>query len=130
MQPGKGKLSPKSLVPSEILRPDYALDGKPKVTKRGLPWNIVPQTLEDIARMRVAGKLAREVLDAAIRSVRPGMTTDEIDKLVHKETIARNAYPSPLNYHGFPKSCCTSLNEVGSDLDQCLGSFEKIICCI
>ena len=59
-------------------------------------------------------KLAREVLDAAIRSVRPGMTTDDIDKLVHMETIARNAYPSPLNYHGFPKSCCTSINEVRS----------------
>jgi methionyl aminopeptidase len=44
--------------------------------------------------------------------VAPGMTTDAIDELVTRETIARGAYPSPLNYHNFPKSCCTSINEV------------------
>lgn len=62
--------------------------------------------------MRVAGKHAREVLDAAIRMVRVGITTEDIDKLVFAETIARNCYPSPLNYSKYPKSCCTSLNEV------------------
>jgi len=62
--------------------------------------------------MRVAGRIAREVLDAAVSSVRVGMTTDEIDKLVHTETVRRKSYPSPLNYQGFPKSCCTSINEV------------------
>ena len=65
--------------------------------------------------MRVVGRLAREVLDAATRLVAtagPGLTTDEIDALVHKETVARGAYPSPLNYRGFPKSCCTSVDEV------------------
>ena len=40
------------------------------------------------------------------------MTTHEIDEIVHTETIKRNSYPSPLNYHGFPRSCCTSINEV------------------
>ena len=40
------------------------------------------------------------------------MTTNEIDEIVHTETIKRNSYPSPLNYHGFPRSCCTSINEV------------------
>jgi methionyl aminopeptidase len=44
--------------------------------------------------------------------VRAGITTDEIDNIVHEETLKRGAYPSPLNYHGFPKSCCTSVNEV------------------
>jgi methionyl aminopeptidase len=44
--------------------------------------------------------------------VRPGVTTEQIDQMVHEETIKRNAYPSPLNYHDFPKSCCTSVNEV------------------
>eukprot|EP01038_Epipyxis_sp_PR26KG_P006216 gene6216-8564_t len=107
-----GIMSPKSIVPTGIQLPDYALDGKPKVAREGLPWDIKPQTKEDIARMRVAGKMAREVLDSAIRIVKPGITTDDIDKLVHKETIKRGAYPSPLNYHGFPKSCCTSVNEI------------------
>jgi methionyl aminopeptidase len=62
--------------------------------------------------MRTVCKLAREVLDIAIASAKVGVTTDEIDKIVHEATIERNAYPSPLNYRGFPKSCCTSVNEV------------------
>eukprot|EP00957_Ditylum_brightwellii_P056460 4279403-Ditylum_brightwellii.AAC.1 len=62
--------------------------------------------------MRASGRLAREVLDLAGRAVRPGVTTDEIDNIVHGATIKAGAYPSPLNYHNFPKSCCTSLNEV------------------
>lgn len=62
--------------------------------------------------MRVSGRIAREVLDSVARVLKPGITTDEIDALVHQETIARGAYPSPLNYCGFPKSCCTSINEV------------------
>jgi methionyl aminopeptidase len=52
------------------------------------------------------------VLDAAARAVRPGVTTDSIDEVAHAEAVSRGAYPSPLNYHGFPKSCCTSVNEV------------------
>jgi methionyl aminopeptidase len=44
--------------------------------------------------------------------VRPGITTDEIDVFVHEATVERGAYPSPLNYHGYPKSVCTSVNEV------------------
>ena len=62
--------------------------------------------------MRESGRVAREVLDIAGRAVEAGITTDEIDNIVHEETLKRNAYPSPLNYHGFPKSCCTSVNEV------------------
>merc|ERR1719247_517212 len=62
--------------------------------------------------MIAAGRVAREVLDAAGRLVAPGVTTDSIDAAVHEAAIARGAYPSPLNYHGFPKSCCTSVNEV------------------
>lgn len=52
-------------------------------------------------------QLAREVLDIAASHVRPGITTDEIDAIVHEATIERNAYPSPLNYRNFPKSVCT-----------------------
>ena len=62
--------------------------------------------------MRASGRVAREVLDSVARQIKVGMTTDEIDAIVHQETINRGAYPSPLNYCGFPKSCCTSINEV------------------
>jgi methionyl aminopeptidase len=57
-------------------------------------------------------QLAREVLDIAASHIRPGVTTDEIDAVVHQACIERNAYPSPLNYRHYPKSVCTSINEV------------------
>lgn len=63
-------------------------------------------------RMREACHLAAECLLAVGDHLRPGMTTLEIDELVHQFIVDRGAYPSPLNYHGFPKSVCTSLNEV------------------
>lgn len=83
---------------------------------------------EEIEGIRAACRIGREVLDVAARMVRPGVTTDQIDEArealgrlcrlltlsrlgclqaVHEATIARNAYPSPLNYYNFPKSCCT-----------------------
>jgi methionyl aminopeptidase len=52
-------------------------------------------------------QIGREVLDEAARALRVGITTEEIDKIVFNATIERGAYPSPLNYRGFPKSCCT-----------------------
>lgn len=107
-----GTLSPKSEVPKAILKPDYAKDGKPKNTKQGPAWEVTAQTPEDIVRMRKSGRIAREVLDAAVRYCKPGVTTDSIDRLVHEECMKRDSYPSPLNYHGFPKSCCTSVNEI------------------
>jgi methionyl aminopeptidase len=107
-----GIQSPMREVPEHIARPDYARDGKPRGTVPKFPWNINVNSPEDIEKMRVAGRLAREVLDIAGRAVSPGMTTDDIDFIVHEATIARNAYPSPLNYHRFPKSCCTSINEI------------------
>lgn len=73
------------------------------------------KTPAEIEKMRAAGRVAREVLDIAGRAVRAGITTDEIDNIVHEETLRRGAYPSPLNYHGFPKSCCTSVNEVSKE---------------
>ena len=57
------------------------------------------------------------MLDLAGALVAPGVTTDSIDALVHEEALKRGAYPSPLNYHGFPKSCCTSVNEEGAEPD-------------
>lgn len=61
--------------------------------------------------MRASGRLAARVLDYAGSLVRAGVTTDEIDRAVHKMIVEHNAYPSPLNYGKFPKSCCTSVNE-------------------
>jgi methionyl aminopeptidase len=61
---------------------------------------------------RRACRIGREVLDAGGRAVRAGATTDEIDRVVHEACIERGAYPSPLNYYNFPKSVCTSVNEV------------------
>jgi len=54
----------------------------------------------------------RKVLDACATAVRPGVTTDELDRIAHDVTVAGGGYPSPLNYCSFPKSCCTSINEV------------------
>lgn len=107
-----GIVSEMRKVPEEIPRPDYWKDGRPKARQPRFPWEITTLSDEEIARMRVSGRLAREVLDIAGRMVRPGVLTDEIDITVHEEIIKRGAYPSPLNYNKFPKSCCTSINEV------------------
>lgn len=106
------KRSPTRAVPEGIMRPDYWEDGIPKKTGARLPWVIETKSPEAIEAMRKSGRIAREVLDAAGRAVKVGMTTDDIDAIVHAETTLRGAYPSPLNYNGFPKSCCTSVNEV------------------
>ncbi|EJD44034.1 methionine aminopeptidase [Auricularia subglabra TFB-10046 SS5] len=105
-------LSPRRTVPDHIPRPDYALDGKPKseALREARELRVLSKELQD--KMRVCSKLAREVLDIAGAAVKPGITTDEIDAIVHQAIIERNAYPSPLNYRNFPKSVCTSVNEV------------------
>ncbi|TRY60508.1 hypothetical protein DNTS_001479 [Danionella cerebrum] len=124
-----GKLRPhyplttKRIVPSNIQRPDYA--DHPLAAEVGLLAGMSEseQTMkgtsqikilnaEEIEGMRIVCKLAREVLDIAAAMVKPGVTTEEIDHAVHLACTARNCYPSPLNYYNFPKSCCTSVNEV------------------
>ena len=102
-----GVVSPRRSVPDHIGRPPYADTG---LVRR---WNEgAVKSPEIIERMRVAGRTAAEVLRLAGEFVRPGITTDEIDVYVHDLCIERNAYPSPLNYNGYPKSVCTSANEV------------------
>ncbi|GAY41945.1 hypothetical protein CUMW_063250 [Citrus unshiu] len=87
--------------------------GTPKVEPNSDLQHVVEiKTPDQIERMRETCRIAREVLDAAARMIRPGVTTDEIDRVVHEATITAGGYPSPLNYHFFPKSCCTSVNEV------------------
>jgi len=100
-------------IPDNISKPDYAVTGVPISEKQAKSSAFIEvKTKEQIEGMRKVCRLAREVLDIAAKSARIGVTTDEIDKIVHEACIERGAYPSPLNYRGFPKSCCTSINEV------------------
>jgi methionyl aminopeptidase len=69
-------------------------------------------TPEIIEAMRVAGRIAARALAAGGEAVQPGVTTDEVDRVVHEFLVEHGAYPSTLGYRGYPKSCCTSLNEV------------------
>ncbi|NDD96855.1 MAG: type I methionyl aminopeptidase [Actinobacteria bacterium] len=102
-----GVISPMRSVPSHIVKPSYADTGDV------VRWNESPvKSPEIIERMRHAGQMAADILRLAGEYVKPGMTTDDIDVFVHDLTIERGAYPSPLNYHRYPKSVCTSLNEV------------------
>lgn len=103
-----GTVSPRRTVPAHIPRPDYADSGKPL----GSRTRHLIKDADQIARMRRACQAARRVLDRLCTEVRPGLTTDAIDALCHELTIAEGAYPSTLNYHGYPKSLCTSVNEV------------------
>jgi methionyl aminopeptidase len=102
-----GILSPPRPVPVDIARPEYV--GR----RRPTPFNgSEVKDGETIDRMRRAGKIAAQALVAAGQAVRPGITTDELDQIGHEFLIAHGAYPSTLGYRGYPKSMCTSLNEV------------------
>jgi methionyl aminopeptidase len=72
----------------------------------------VIHTSQDILHMRDACKAAAQLLDYACSLVKEGMSTEELDARVHDQCIQMDCYPSPLLYHGFPKSCCTSVNNV------------------
>src|SRR4029078_3551346 len=67
---------------------------------------------KEIDALRRACKIAAQTLVRVGELIRPGITTDEINRFVHEDTLRRSARPAPLNYHGFPKSVCTSVNEV------------------
>lgn len=75
-------------------------------------YNIRLKKSADIEAIRRAGRLALDTLDLVERHLRPGMRTEEINTLVHEFTIKKGAIPAPLNYRGFPKSVCVSVNEV------------------
>ena len=102
-----GRLSPPRPVPSTIPRPEYVgRDDPRRDTSDGV------RTPEIIEAMRIASRLAAQALQEGGKAVRPGNTTDDIDAVVHEFLCDHGAYPSTLGYKGFPKSCCTSLNEV------------------
>jgi methionyl aminopeptidase len=102
-----GQLSAQRPVPAHIPRPEYV--GKPRPSRLAEPWVQSPEVIE---AMRTAGKIAAQALVTAGQAVGPGVTTDHIDAVVHEYLCDHDAYPSTLGYKGFPKSCCTSLNEV------------------
>ncbi len=73
--------------------------------------SIIIKTPEEIEKMRISGKLAAEVLQMIESHIKPGITTDELDTICHNYIVnEQQAIPAPLNYHGFPKSICTSVN--------------------
>lgn len=102
-----GRVSPVRPVPAHIVLPEYV--GKPTANE-GHDSNMY--TAEEIERVRAAGKIAAGAIVEASKICVPGTTTDEIDVLVHEYICDHGAYPSTVDYRGYPKSVCTSLNEV------------------
>jgi methionyl aminopeptidase len=102
-----GLVSPLRLVPTTIPRPEY-------VGKTGpAPYTGTDMyTPEEVELVRESGQIAARAIEAAAEHIRPGVTTDELDRIAHDYMVAHNAYPSTLGYRGFPKSSCTSINEV------------------
>ncbi|MFM1987014.1 MAG: Methionine aminopeptidase 2 [Actinomycetota bacterium] len=99
--------SPLKPVPVNIERPEYVGKKAPAAYKGS-----DVQTAEIIEKMRIAGTIAADAMHLAGDSIKDGMTTDELDEIVHEYICDQGAYPSTLGYRGFPKSLCTSINEV------------------
>lgn len=106
-------LLPRRPVPAHVKRPDYADHGKPISEIKNDRTGKIPIMPDDqIAKIRKVAHLSRKILDKVAACIAPGVTTDHLDEVLHKECVAHGAYPSPLNYYNFPKSLCTSVNEV------------------
>jgi methionyl aminopeptidase len=104
-----GTISPMLPVPEDIVRPHY-VDAKP-----GVPADFddpIAKDAETVQKMRVAGRIAALARDEVGRHVAPGVTPDELDRIGHEFLVDHGAYPSTLGYKGFPKSLCSSVNEV------------------
>ena len=102
-----GVISKPLSVPSAISRPEYV--GKPSPAE----WTGSHiKSADQVEKIRAAGKIAAEAIALVGANAKAGVTTDELDKLAHEYMVSRGAYPSTLGYRGFPKSCCTSINEV------------------
>ena len=103
-----GRISPRKAVPAHIETPPYARSGRSPAATNA----IEPSDSATIEAMRSAGSAARRVLAAVAAQVAPGVTSEHLDEVCHETCIAEGGYPSPLNYNGFPKSLCTSVNEI------------------
>jgi methionyl aminopeptidase len=102
-----GRLSPARAVPSGIARPEYVGKPGPAPHTGGDKYD-----QETIKRIRVASRIAAQALERVLESAKPGVTTDDLDRIGHEFLISQNAYPSTLGYRGFPKSLCSSMNEI------------------
>jgi methionyl aminopeptidase len=102
-----GRVSPLRSVPKDIERPEYVGKAGPAAFAGSDVYS-----LERIELIRESGRIAAEAIHAVGAAAKPGVTTDELDGIAHDYLVANGAYPSTLGYRGFPKSSCTSLNEV------------------
>ena len=102
-----GVVSPRRPVSASIVRPEY-VDRPAPARDSGSEV----KDAETVERMRVAGRIAAQAMAAAAAVIAPGVTTDEVDRVGHEFLMDHGAYPSTLGYKGFPKSLCTSVNEV------------------
>jgi len=102
-----GTISGRRSVPSSIARPEYV--DRPAPAKYTGPEVKDATTIE---KMRIAGRIAAQAMEAAAAAIAPGVTTDEIDRIGHSYMIDHGGYPSTLGYRQYPKSLCTSVNEV------------------
>ncbi|KAG7386320.1 Methionine aminopeptidase 1D, chloroplastic/mitochondrial [Phytophthora pseudosyringae] len=103
-----GRQTPPRAVPESVARPPYAASGGMSDLKPFIPI----LDAEQQQRLRAACALAGDIRDFARPLCQAGATTEEVDRLVHEEIVRRGAYPSPLNYGGFPKALCSSVNEI------------------
>jgi methionyl aminopeptidase len=101
-----GRISPGRQVPGQIERPEYVGKKYPRIGEPNV------KDAETIERMRVAGRIAAQALAEVGKHVEPGVTTDELDRIGHEFLCDHDAYPSTLGYRGYPKSLCSSINEV------------------
>ncbi len=102
-----GKIANRLEVPRSIVRPPYVGVAVPPPYTGDNTY-----TEEEVARIRAAGRIASRAIDAVEAAIRPGVTTADLDRIAHEYVVSHGAYPSTLDYRGFPKSCCTSVNEV------------------
>jgi methionyl aminopeptidase len=103
----QGTLSPIRKVPDEIARPEYVGKVAPAANTKG-----DVRTPAEIELIRAAGKIAAQAIELVGSHAKPGITTDELDRIGHEFLISQGAYPSTLGYRGYPKSLCSSVNEV------------------
>ena len=102
-----GQISPTRSVPRDIPRPEYV--GKPEPARFA---GSDVYSSDAIERIRASGRIAAQAIELVGASIRAGVTTDELDGIGHDFLVAAGAYPSTLGYRGFPKSLCSSVNEV------------------
>ncbi len=102
-----GVIPPQLAVPKSIARPEYVGKSAPRPFTGSDVYSAA-----EVDRIRASGRIAAGAVEAVGAAIAPGITTAELDRIAHDYMLKHDAYPSTLGYRGFPKSCCTSINEV------------------